>query len=34
MILAENSDSLLTGFSGLVILILVIWLFVRYWNKR
>lgn len=33
-ILAENNDTLLTGFSGLIILILVIWLVIHFARKR
>lgn len=31
--LAENNDTLLTGFSGLLILILVVWIVVHYVKK-
>jgi hypothetical protein len=34
LILAETEDTLLTGFSGLIILALVVWLIVRALNKR
>jgi hypothetical protein len=33
-VLAENDDTLLTGFSGVVILVLVVWLVLRAIKKR
>lgn len=33
-ILAENKDTLLTGFSGFVILVIVVWLVLRAIKKR
>jgi hypothetical protein len=33
-VLAENDDTLLTGFSGVVILIIVVWLVLRAMKKR
>ena len=33
-VLAENEDTLLTGFSGVVILVLVVWLVLRAMKKR
>ena len=33
-VLAENDDTLLTGFSGVVILVLVVWLVLRAMKKR
>ena len=33
-VLAENDDTLLTGFSGVVILALVVWLVLRAMKKR
>lgn len=32
--LAETDDTLLTGFSGVVILVLVVWLVMRFMKKR
>jgi hypothetical protein len=34
LLLAENNDTLLTGFSGVVILVLVVWLVMRFMKKR
>jgi hypothetical protein len=33
-VLAENDDTLLTGFSGVVILVIVVWLVLRAMKKR
>ena len=33
-VLAENDDTLLTGFSGVVILVIVVWLILRAMKKR
>ena len=33
-VLAENNDTLLTGFSGVVILAIVVWLVLRAMKKR
>jgi len=33
-VLAESDDTLLTGFSGVVILVLVVWLVLRAMKKR
>jgi hypothetical protein len=33
-VLAENDDTLLTGFSGVVILAIVVWLVLRAMKKR
>jgi uncharacterized membrane protein YjgN (DUF898 family) len=33
-VLAENDDTLLTGFSGVVILVIVVWLVMRAMRKR
>ena len=33
-VLAESDDTLLTGFSGVVILVLVVWLVMRFMKKR
>lgn len=33
-VLAESDDTLLTGFSGVVILALVVWLVFRFMKKR
>jgi hypothetical protein len=33
-LLAENNDTLLTGFSGVVILVIVVWLVLRAIKKR
>jgi hypothetical protein len=33
-VLAENNDTLLTGFSGVVILVIVVWLVLRAMKKR
>jgi hypothetical protein len=33
-VLAENNDTLLTGFSGFVILVIVVWLVLRAMKKR
>ena len=33
-VLAENDDTLLTGFSGVVILVIVVWLVLRAIKKR
>jgi hypothetical protein len=33
-VLAESDDTLLTGFSGVVILVLVVWLVLRFMKKR
>jgi hypothetical protein len=34
LLLAENNDTLLTGFSGVVILVIVVWLVLRAMKKR